>query len=422
VTDLQGLVDALAATIGGPVEVDDRRFRAIAHSSHPDGIDAVRLRSILQRETPPAVTTWLESLGVCDVSDCLRVPANPTFSMASRVCVPIRFDDTLLGYIWLIDEPELSARRLETACGYADELGAVLYRARRLEHEEREREQALVRELVGSDAGDPRSAGDALVGGGYLALAPFYAALVLVPEHEDGRPAPDPIHVRLAAATEGVRRGLAPRHMLVLATREQELALLAGETPDELEQGARTLMDAARAALRDCPGWSPLLGVGGARTAAGELGGSHTEAQHALHLGLRTPELDRLVRWDAIGAYRTIARLVEGRDVSATLPASLVRLLECPGGDALVDTLEAYLEHAGDARAAAAALFLHRSSLYQRLRRIEEVAGVDLRRGDDRLDLHLGLRLWHISGRPTPRPVTAEPQGGVRWIPSAPRR
>jgi sugar diacid utilization regulator len=396
VTDLQGLVDALAATIGGPVEVDDRQFRAIAHSSHPDGIDPVRLRSILQRETPPAVTTWLESLGVRDVSECLRVPANATFSMASRVCVPIRFDGTLLGYIWLIDEPELSAPQLEAACDYADELGAVLYRARRLEHEEREREQALVRELVGSDTGNPRSAGDALVGGGYLPSAPFYAALVLVPKHEDGRPAPDAIHVRLAAATEGVRRRLAPRHMLVLATREQELALLAAETHDELEQGARTLIDAARTALRDCPGWSPLLGVGGARATASELGCSHAEAQHAVRLGRAATGLGPLVRWDAIGAYRTVARLADGRDVSAALPASLVRLLECPGGDALVQTLEAYLEHAGDARAASAALFLHRSSLYQRLRRIEEVAGVDLHCGDDRLDLHLGLRLWHM--------------------------
>ena len=56
-------------------------------------------------------------------------------------------------------------------------------------------------------------------------------------------------------------------------------------------------------------------------------------------------------------------------------------------------TLEAYLDRAGDAQAAAAALFIHRTTLYHRLRRIERIAGVDLRDGDDRLLLHMALRL-----------------------------
>jgi DNA-binding PucR family transcriptional regulator len=58
-----------------------------------------------------------------------------------------------------------------------------------------------------------------------------------------------------------------------------------------------------------------------------------------------------------------------------------------------VETLEAYLDRAGDAQAAAAALFVHRTTLYHRLRRIERIAGVDLRDGDDRLLLHMALRL-----------------------------
>jgi DNA-binding PucR family transcriptional regulator len=61
-------------------------------------------------------------------------------------------------------------------------------------------------------------------------------------------------------------------------------------------------------------------------------------------------------------------------------------------------TLETYLEYAGDATRSAAALFLHRSSFYSRLHRIEGLAGVDLKSGADRLELHLGLRLWRMGG------------------------
>ena len=50
-----------------------------------------------------------------------------------------------------------------------------------------------------------------------------------------------------------------------------------------------------------------------------------------------------------------------------------------------------HLEEAGSVAATAERLGLHRQSVYARLRRIEAVAGLDLSRGRDRLELHLGL-------------------------------
>jgi DNA-binding PucR family transcriptional regulator len=51
----------------------------------------------------------------------------------------------------------------------------------------------------------------------------------------------------------------------------------------------------------------------------------------------------------------------------------------------------------GDVKSTAAELWLHRTSLYYRLRRIEEVAGVDLNRGEDRLLCYVALRLSRLS-------------------------
>ena len=76
------------------------------------------------------------------------------------------------------------------------------------------------------------------------------------------------------------------------------------------------------------------------------------------------------------------------------LPDGLRRLLA--GDESLVRTLEAYLDHAGDVKRTAAALSLHRGGLYYRLRRIEEVAGVNLHDGEDRLLCHLALRLARL--------------------------
>ncbi|GAA3845987.1 hypothetical protein GCM10022226_81820 [Sphaerisporangium flaviroseum] len=78
----------------------------------------------------------------------------------------------------------------------------------------------------------------------------------------------------------------------------------------------------------------------------------------------------------------------------------LVLLREADPRGVLRETLEAYLDSGGDAQGTAEAAHLHRTSLYYRLRRIEEITGRDLRDGRARLELHLALKLarWYASG------------------------
>jgi sugar diacid utilization regulator len=399
-SDLQGIVDALAATLGRPVGVDDRRLRALAYSSHGDGVDPVRLASILQREAPRAVTAWLESLGMDQVERFLRVSANAQFGMAARVCIPIRFDGTLLGYLWLIDEPQpLSATEIEESLLCMQELGVELFRLRRLEHEERERERELLRELFGDVAGGrPSAAGAALVSDGYLAAVGAYAVLVVAATHPDGREAPDSVRVHLAAAAEHARRAAAPRHLLLLVAGEQVIVLLACADTAEVVRRGQALARVAQESLANDAGWSVVVAVGDTRSSPQELHRAREEAQLALRLARRVGGTDPLVSWSALGAYRVLMRLADDRDLSALIPESIRRLLASSDAPTLVPTLECYLDRAGDARAAADALYVHRSSLYARLRRIEEIAGIDLHVGDDRLELHLGLRLWRLAG------------------------
>jgi DNA-binding PucR family transcriptional regulator len=67
----------------------------------------------------------------------------------------------------------------------------------------------------------------------------------------------------------------------------------------------------------------------------------------------------------------------------------------------LARTAEEYLDRAGDAQATAEKLIIHRSTLYQRLSRIEQLCDLDLQRsGDDRLATHLGLRLLRLLTKP----------------------
>ncbi|MBQ1011841.1 helix-turn-helix domain-containing protein, partial [Micromonospora sp. M51] len=76
----------------------------------------------------------------------------------------------------------------------------------------------------------------------------------------------------------------------------------------------------------------------------------------------------------------------------------LERLLRDDAHQVLLETLEAYLDLAGNAHATAEKLRLHRTTLYYRLQRVEQLAGTDLKDGNERLCLHLAMKLGRLTG------------------------
>ncbi|MCY7365191.1 MAG: helix-turn-helix domain-containing protein, partial [Frankiaceae bacterium] len=80
----------------------------------------------------------------------------------------------------------------------------------------------------------------------------------------------------------------------------------------------------------------------------------------------------------------------------AALVDDPVRALLDDPDERLAVTAARYLELAGSVKATAAALQVHRQTLYYRLSRIEQVTGLDLADGEDRLRLHLGLLVGRL--------------------------
>ena len=392
VNEVQLLVDSLAQRLQRPVGVDDRRFRAIAYSSHSDEIDPVRRISILGRRAPEAVVHWLEELGLMEARDVVHVPANPQLGMVPRVAVPVRFHDRLLGFLWLVeDDGPLTADALGTCRRAAAELAQELYRERQQTNEERRLEAAWVRQALGG-APEPSVAG---IPG--IASEAVYAVLSLRVRLPRGL-APDGVDVRITEAVDQLRRGIGPRHQMAeVGDRGARVVLSAGNA-GEIRRHAEGLLAAADGELADVDGARTVIGVSGPLDGIDGLPQAATQAARAARLAETMPDLGRVVLWSELGVMRLLAELVDDRDPAALIPEPVRRLLADADAETLVPTLESFLEHAGDVAAAADELHVHRSSLYNRLRRIEEVAGVDVRSGADRLDLHLGLRLWRMAG------------------------
>ncbi|GAA1821381.1 PucR family transcriptional regulator [Nesterenkonia flava] len=78
---------------------------------------------------------------------------------------------------------------------------------------------------------------------------------------------------------------------------------------------------------------------------------------------------------------------------SMSLARRLLAPLNSPEHHPLRETLESYLKHSGVKSAICDELFIHRNTLSYRLRKIEELLGMDLQNGQNRAILMLSLRL-----------------------------
>jgi hypothetical protein len=119
-------------------------------------------------------------------------------------------------------------------------------------------------------------------------------------------------------------------------------------------------------------------------------------AQYAACVAARVPQFGRAADWASLGAYSAFQHLYCDRSTPERI---------CPGVGALLDeraemyrqTVRCYLECAAQAQQAAAQLHIHRTTLYWRLARAAELMPLDLRRGEDRLRLHLALTLADLT-------------------------
>ncbi len=111
--EVQALVEQLSADLDRSVLVDDASLRLLAYSPTLGSDDEVRKTAILTRETPRQIRDLHFSQGIATATEPVRTASRPDFGLESRVCVPIRCQGALFGYLWLIDaDQSLTDRRL----------------------------------------------------------------------------------------------------------------------------------------------------------------------------------------------------------------------------------------------------------------------------------------------------------------------
>ncbi|WP_266390114.1 helix-turn-helix domain-containing protein [Streptomyces canus] len=449
--DYQELVDEISELLGVPATLENRDFELIAFGAYdsegdldPSALDPVRTRSILTRRSTATVRTWFEGFGITRASEPVRIPPTPEAGVyRGRICLPVRHRGVVLGYVWLLDsDPGPTDPQLDAAMRVTARIGALLA-------DEAQHGADLSRELRAVLTAERGWQGDMAVAALRTALGPRadgpYTVVCVAPwPSADPDDAPSARTVPHATALCTVPWGVAGQALAVLvrlratdtltpassaagrlleraaapgaaapgstgdtaasgATRDSAAPSAPGGTAAPSVARSTAASDATRdtppasgatrsttapGATRDAPAPGAVAaGVAGARVGLAELAVTWQEASAAARAALAEPRFGPVAEWSRIGPYRLLTALPP-----ETAHDPVVRPLLSPAHRELARTAEVYLDCAGQAGRTAAELGIHRQTLYYRLSRVEQLTGLDLDDGEDRLLLHMALK------------------------------
>lgn len=369
----QDLVDGISRLADASATLEDRDFHLVAFASQSGGLDDIRQRSILQRRSTPEVRAWFEGFGIARSDRPVRTPADPEHGVLPRVCLPARWNGVTYGYVWLLDvDGRLDDDLLNGAMHEASRAGALLAQQARV----RQRMEDRLQNLLSPERAVAEEAAEEIAALGLVERDRRVAVAVLeTVRTEDWQSAP-------------LNLWRLPRSVLA-AAESDHISLLVPEPHSATDIAGRAL-ELYRERLGANAQDGVLVGIGAPREDLAEARGSWREARLAVRVGRAVPAFRPTAVWADLGIYRLLACGPQRELRDAVVDPAVRRLLREPE---LLHTAQTYLDHAGSAQQTAAALNIHRQTLYHRLEKIARVTGLDLGDGRDRLRLHLGVSL-----------------------------
>lgn len=402
---VQAIVDDLAYRLQRSVAVDDTSIRLMASSRHFGEEDELRSSSILNREIPRTAVARVLGMGIADWTEPGWIE-DSELGLRRRLCVPVRYHGLPLGFLWLIEWPAhpITAEDVERAVAAAAQAGVLLFRSQLTHERLSNRHEAMLRELVSSDEAARSQAVEDLRA---EQVFPEHALPYQVLAIRTTTPASTSTgYPELQQAVREAAGRLPPGTAMAVAGPARAWILLAGAEPwSELRVESLHSQIADRLAAETPGNPAVTFGLGDVVTELGDLHLSYRQALMAARAADLVRSFSPFARWTDLGPYQLLLRMNRSDIEAVSSVPALQALQAADHHGTLIESLECFLDHAGDVRRAANVACVHRATFYQRLRRVEAVTGCDLSSGSDRLMLHLALKIRALAPK-SRTPVT----------------
>jgi GAF domain-containing protein len=391
--DLFALANAIAAAVGGATTIEDRELRVLAYSNLDQPIDDVRRDSILGRGVPRYVMARDDMVALYRrlfaAGPVAHLPAEQQPPVRARMGAAVRAGDEVIGTIWVVqgDTPfdDAAERALVGSTAHA---ALLLLQHQRAGDVVRRRRAEGVREALKGSTSSLFS----------LAEGERLRVIALrVQERPDLDPASVVMRLRRLAEVASLQFEMLDDRSTAVDLDGVVLVIVpesARVTARRVREVVADVVQRASHALKS----DVYAGIGSA-VVGGGLAMSRWEAEETLASLLDDRRASSMSQVATIAEMQSDVVMRRVRERLADDP-----LCRTPHLDLLarhdaehhtnhLATLGAYLDSFGDVSSAAARLDVHSNTLRYRLKRIDEIIGLDLADPVARFVLELQWRL-----------------------------
>lgn len=392
--ELFELADAVAALLQAPVTIENLSSRVLAFSADQAGTDEARRQTILGLQVPDNYGEEQRARGVFRQ---VYASARPVYVNAiepgglPRVAMRVKAGEEVLGSIWAVVNGPLTEQREQGMVEASRVVALTMLRARLASDSSAKLRQALVSMLIEGGVRAREAATQ-------LNITSAAACVVAVGPRVGGEANEARSESELQRVTSALNMYLQPINPRAVA------ALLGGviyavlpfsvASPDAQNRAVQLATEFI--SRMEAPGRF-AAGVGAVVAGVSELARSRSDADGALRV-LRSRAVDRIrvATVDSVQVEWLMLRVADALaadGVSIAGPLAVLGEYDTEHGTDFVATLRAWLDNLGDVRAAALERHVHVNTFRYRLRRLSEIAAIELTDADTRFDLMLQLRL-----------------------------
>ncbi|OMG47983.1 hypothetical protein BK140_18580 [Paenibacillus macerans] len=397
--NLEMLAETIGETLGRPVTIEDANHRLVAYSSHAPDTDPARLATIVGRRVPDQVISSLWHGGVIrrllESEKPVRIAAIPDVGLSERVAVAIRSNAAVIGFIWVLQagkpftDEEMSL--LEAAASAARNK-LVQWPLQR--HKEEAAHKDFFWQLLTGHIRTEAHIREKAQSIGIVLPALFHIAVLEFTSAIQER--------QQQQALENFASSAAHCRIVLCVSDKNQLILLSAPTVHKTKAAIGRQLELADGNLRARFGARYAgLASGNLYEEYGRLETSYREALLLLQVKRRLPEeTSRLHYYSDLGFYRYLPLIWEEAGKHSFENESLVRLraYDREHHGELVHSLEVFLAHDSNVKAAADALHVHANTLNYRLKRIGEIGGIDLTDMEQKVTLYLDFKTEKFGG------------------------
>ncbi|WP_203362485.1 helix-turn-helix domain-containing protein [Bacillus sp. REN10] len=389
------LADRISEELECPITIEDANHRIIAYSRHEDEVDSVRIATIMARRVPEHVINSLWKSGAIpklfETEEPVIIPRIEQVSLGERVAISVRKQNQVVGFIWAHPKKSFTDEKLMILQEAAKAVKNQLLQHQKKKKETEKSYQEFFWKLLTGHFAKLKEI-ESMNEQHHLQLKGPLAVIIF--------DFPQPINQSVERQTDYLVETI---HQLPIVARtfdNTQLILLAKLPEKDHVNSLLTFIDSFISKINERQQIDGITAAaGGVADQPLHIGRSYQEALFVLKIKHQFPKItNEICSYEKLGVFQFIEDLAAIRKKTGFQNSMITKLMKYDRDhhSNMRETIFVFLQHDGNMNEAAKALHIHANTLAYRLKRISEIAEINLKDANQKMTLYLDLLIQQL--------------------------